>query len=353
MHSGKVRLSLPRPHSNMCDKLILIMKRILTGDRPTGKLHLGHYVGSLKNRLKLQDEYEVYLLVADLHALTTNQHTEETKNNIRDLIIDQLAFGIDAEKVSFCVQSRIPEGQELAIIFSMLVSVDRLNRIPTLKGVVDELGIKHTTLGLLSYPVIQAADILMVKGNLVPVGKDQKSHLELTREIAKEFNRTYGEVFELPESLIPKEVGVLPGINGKAKMSKSLNNAIFLSDDAKTVEQKVMKMYTDPGRIHSTDPGKVEKNPVFIYLDAFSTEGDKKKVEEFKDRYKKGSVGDVEVKKFLVEVLNKFLDPIRKRRSELEKESGLVEKILEEGTKKARQEAIKTLNQVKVAMRLD
>ena len=336
------------------------MKRILTGDRPTGKLHLGHYVGSLENRLKLQDEYEVYLLVADLHALTTNQDTSKTKENTRHLILDQLSVGIDPEKVNFCVQSRIPEGQELATIFSMLVSVGRLNRIPTLKEVKRDLGIKHTTLGLLSYPVIQAADILMVRANLVPVGQDQKSHLELTREIAKEFNRTWGknlsgdvQFFELPESLIPKELGVLPGTDGKAKMSKSLNNAIFLSDNAETVEKKVMKMFTDPKRIHPTDPGKVEGNPVFTYLDAFGSSSDKPKVEEYKRKYEKGDVGDVEVKEFLVSVLNEFLDPIRKRRSELEKQSGLVEKILNEGTKKARQEATKTLDQVKEAMKLD
>ena len=329
------------------------MKRILTGDRPTGKLHLGHYVGSLENRLKLQDEYEVYLLVADLHALTTNQDTSKTKENTRHLILDQLSVGIDPEKVNFCVQSRIPEGQELATIFSMLVSVGRLNRIPTLKEVKRDLGIKHTTLGLLSYPVIQAADILMVRANLVPVGKDQKSHLELTREIAKEFNRTYKEVFELPESLIPKDLGVLPGIDGKAKMSKSLNNAIFLSDNAKTVGQKVMKMYTDPKRIHLTDPGKVGGNPVFTYLDYFSTAMDKKKIEEFKDKYRQGNVGDVEVKKYLTKVLNNFLDPIRQRRYKYEKQSGLIDDLLEKGTKKAREQASETLSQVKKAMGID
>ena len=269
-------------------------KRILTGDRPTGKLHLGHYVGSLKNRLRLQDEYddhrssdsaavfrqpkyEVYLLVADLHALTTNQDTSKMKENIRNLILDQLSVGIDPEKAIFCVQSQIPEGQELFTIFSMLVSKNRLERIPTLKEVVRDLDIKNTTLGLLAYPVLQAADILMVRADLVPVGKDQASHIELTREIAKEFNSTYKKVLPVPESLIPKDLGTLPGIDGKTKMSKSLNNAIFLLDDERAVREKVAKMYTDPTRIHATDPGHVEGNPLFIYLDAFGEESDRAK----------------------------------------------------------------------------
>jgi len=328
-------------------------KRILTGDRPTGKLHLGHYIGSLKNRMELQDKFEVYLLVADLHALTTNTDTSGIKQNIKDLVLDQLSVGIDPKKVTFCVQSQIPEDQELAIILSMLVSKTRLERIPTLKDILRDLKIENPSLGLLSYPVLQAADILMVRGNVVPVGKDQLSHIELTREIAERFNSIYGDVFPIPEPLVPKDIGVLPGVDGKAKMSKSLNNAIFLSDDAKTVDQKVMKMYTDPKRIHPTDPGTVEGNPVFIYLDAFASNSDKSQVTSYKEKYRKGQVGDVEVKKFLAKVLNEFLDPIRKRRSELEKEEGLVEKILEEGTKKARSEAEKTLNSVKSVMKIN
>ena len=327
-------------------------KRILTGDRPTGKLHLGHYVGSLKNRLKLQDEYEVYLLVADLHALTTNQDTSAMKQNIKDLVLDQLAIGIDPKKVSFCLQSKIPEAQELFTIFSMLVGITRLQRIPTLKDVMRDLHIQIPTLGLFSYPVLQASDILMVRAELVPVGKDQESHVELTREIAKEFNSTYGEVFPLPQALIPKGLGTLPGIDGKMKMSKSLNNAIFLSDGENEVEQKVMKMFTDPTRIHPTDPGHVEGNPVFIYLDAFGNEKDKATIAQLKSEYEKGSVGDVEVKKYLVKVLNEFLTPIRNRRKVLEKEVGLVEKILAEGTEKTRKEAAETLRQVKKAMSL-
>ena len=328
-------------------------KRILTGDRPTGKLHLGHYVGSLKNRIELQDKFEVFLLVADLHALTTNTDTSEIKQDIKNLVLDQLSVGIDHEKVTFCVQSRLPEDQELAVILSMFVSKSRIERIPTLKDILRDLKIEKPSLGLLSYPILQAADILMVNANLVPVGKDQASHIELTREIAEKFNATYGKVFEIPESLIPKDIGVLPGIDGKAKMSKSLNNAIYLSDDSKTVEKKVMKMYTDPKRVHSSDPGTIEGNPVFIYLDAFVSDSNKSKVEDYKEKYKKGQVGDVEVKKFLIKILNEFLDPFRKNRAQLEKEEGLVEKILEEGTKKARAEAEKTLNSVKSAMKID
>ena len=327
-------------------------KRILTGDRPTGKLHLGHYVGSLKNRLRLQDKYEVYLLVADLHALTTNQDTSKMKENIRNLVLDQLSVGIDPERAIFCLQSQIPEGQELFTLFSMLVSKNRLERMPTLKEIVRDLKIEYATLGLLAYPVLQAADILMVRADLVPVGKDQASHIELTREIAQKFNTIYKEVLPIPESLIPKDLGTLPGIDGKSKMGKSLNNAIFLSDDEKTVIEKVAKMYTDPTRIHPTDPGHVQGNPLFIYLDAFGEEGDKAKTNEYKDKYRKGEVGDVEVKKFVAELINKFLDPIRKKRAGLEKDAKLVEKILEEGTKKARAEAQQTLKLVKEAMKL-
>jgi len=332
------------------------MKRILTGDRPTGKLHLGHYVGSLKNRLRLQDKYEVYLLVADLHALTTNTDTSQLKQNIKDLVLDQLSVGIDPKKVTFCVQSRLPEAQELAVIFSMLVQKPRLERMPTLKDIVRDLKIENPSLGLLSYPVLMAADILMVKADLVPVGKDQTSHIELTREVAQKFNAVYKKIFPVPEALIPDDFGVLPGIDGKTKMSKSLSNAIFLSDDEYTVRDKVAKMYTDPTRIHPTDPGHVEGNPVFIYLDAFGSTVSpqvRQKVEEYKKRYKDGKVGDVEVKKFLAEVLNKFLDPIRKRRANYQKkEADLVEKILEEGTKRTRAQANETLEQVKTAMDL-
>src|SRR3972149_7604050 len=326
-------------------------KRILTGDRPTGKLHLGHYVGSLKNRIKLQDQYEVFILAADLHSLTTKGDTKDLKENVRNLVLDQLAVGLDPDKVTFCLQSAIPEDPELAIIFSMLISKSRLERVPTLKDLLRDLKIENPSIGLIFYPVLMAADILMVRANVVPVGKDQVSHLEITREIAEKFNSTYGEVFPVPEALIPKDIGTLPGIDGKMKMSKSLNNAIYLSDHAEEVKRKAMSMYTDPTRIKATVPGTVEGNPVFIYHDAFNS--NKTEVEDLKKRYREGKVGDIEVKEKLISALNKFLDPIREARAKYEKEEGLVEKILEEGTKKARAEAIETLNLVKKAMNLN
>lgn len=328
------------------------MKRILTGDRPTGKLHLGHYVGSLKNRLAFQDRYEVFILVADLHSLTTKSDTTDIKENVRGLVLDQLAVGLDPEKVTFCLQSAIPEDPELAIILSMLISKNRLERVPSLKDILHDLKIENPTIGLIFYPVLMAADILMVRANLVPVGKDQISHVEVTREVAEKFNSTYSEIFPLPEALVPKELGTLPGIDGKAKMSKSLDNAIYLSDGPDEVEKKVMKMYTDPGRIKPTDPGKVEGNPVFIYLDQFGTTSDQEQISKFKQQYQKGQVGDVLVKEYLVKVINNFLDPIRQRRQLLLKETGLIERILTEGTLKVRSEAQETLKLVKKSMNL-
>lgn len=330
------------------------MRRILTGDRPTGRLHLGHYVGSLKNRVKLQDEYECFFIIADLHTLTTRpEQTAELGENIRRMVLDYLSAGIDPAKATIYVQSQIPEVCELAVIFSNLVTVPRLERVPTLKDVMRDAQIKTPSLGLLSYPVLQAADIMMVKANLVPVGKDQVSHIELSKEIAEEFNRTYGEVFPIPEALIPKDIGTLPGTDGKIKMSKSAGNVINLSDDSKTVRNKVMGMYTDPKRVHGDEPGDVLDNPVFIYLDAFSqSEKSKSKVEELKERYKKGKVKDVEVKEFLVQVLEEFLQPLRKKRAEFEKQPEIVGRILAEGTAKARAEAQKTLGEVRRAMKL-
>lgn len=331
------------------------MKRILTGDTPTGKLHLGHYVGTLENRVKLQDEYEVFIVLADIHALTTLSETPETIAGFtREVVIDNLAVGLDPDKVSIFVESEVPEIYELAALFSMYVSHNRALRNPTIK---DEIKMKSLgdqfSLGFINYPIYQAADILCVKGDLVPVGVDQIAHLEQTREIAKEFNRIAGhEIFPIPEPLIGR-VGKLVGTDGSPKMSKSLGNVIYLSDPAEVVEKKVMSMYTDPTRIHSTDPGHVENNPVFIYLDAFASESDKSQVSSYKLAYTKGQIGDVEVKKYLVKVLNNFLDPIRRRRAEYEKQPELIEKILKEGTDKARQEAQKTLEEVKKVMKID
>lgn len=328
-------------------------KRILTGDRPTGRLHLGHYVGSLRNRVKLQEEYDCYFIVADLHTLTTRpEKTGELSGHIKDLVLDYLSVGINPEKSTIYLQSEIPEVTELAFIFSNLVTVPRLERLPTLKDVMRDADIKIPSLGLLSYPVLQSADILMVKANLVPVGRDQASHIEVTREIARSFNQMYSETFPVPEALIPDDIGTLPGTDGKAKMSKSAGNVINLSDDSDTVKKKVIGMYTDPKRVHGDEPGEVEGNPVFVYLRAFATEKESKRVKELEDRYKKGTVKDVEVKEFLVEVLVEFLEPIRQRRDKLEKEEGLVEKILKEGTQKAREEARKTLDDVRSTMKL-
>ena len=261
-------------------------KRILTGDRPTGKLHLGHYVGSLKNRIRLQDEYECFFIIADLHTLTTRpERTKELSQNIRDLVLDYLSVGIDPSKSTIYLQSAIPEVAELAVIFGNLITVPRLERLPTLKDVMRDAEIKIPSYGLLGYPVLQAADILMVKANLVPVGRDQASHIEVTREIAREFNRLYGEVFPVPDALIPEDIGTLPGTDGKAKMSKSAGNVINLSDDSDAVRKKVMGMYTDPTRIHGDEPGNVEGNPVFVYLEAFASEkSDKQKTIRYNNK---------------------------------------------------------------------
>jgi len=328
-------------------------KRILTGDRPTGKLHIGHFVGSLKNRVKLQDEYDCFFIVADLHTLTTAPEKEKIlklPENVREMVLDYLSIGIDPEKSTIYIQSQVPEVAYLSLLFSMLVSVPRAQRVPTLKEVMHDLQIKKPSLGLLTYPVLQAADILMVRADLVPVGKDQEAHIEVTREIARKFNSEFGEVFPEPEPLIG-EVPTLVGTDGKAKMSKSLGNCIYLSDDEKTVREKVMAMYTDPSRIHPTDPGHVEGNPVFIYHDAFNP--NKEEVEDLKERYREGRVGDIEVKEKLIEVLNQFLDPIRKKRKEFESQPELVDDILKEGSARAREEGAKTLKLTKQAMGLD
>ena len=326
-------------------------KRILTGDRPTSDaFHLGNYVGTLANRVRLQDEYETFLLLADLHLLTTRtSDLEEVGHNIHELVLDYLSVGIDHEKTTIYLQSLVPEVLELAWIFMSLVSVPRAQRIPTLKEVVRDLKLDTASMALLSYPVLQAADILMVKGNLVPVGKDQLSHIELTREIARRFNDTFVPVFPVPEGLVGL-VPTLPGTDGQAKMGKSLGNAIFLRDDAETVKRKVMSMYTDPKRLRADIPGRVPGNPVFIYHDAFND--DKAEVEDLKARYRKGKVGDVEVKQKLIAALNRFLEPIRERRARFAAQEGLVEEILSQGTARARQECLQTLSEARNAMGL-
>lgn len=330
-----------------------MQNRILTGDRPTGKLHLGHYVGTLKNRVRLQNEYETFIIVADLHTLTTKPEKEnilQIEKNIREFMLDYLACGLDPEKVIFYRQSHVPEVAYLHLLFSMLVSAPRLERMPTLKEVVRDLKIENASLGLLSYPVLQSADILMARANLVPVGRDQESHVELTREIAEKFNRMYGRIFPVPEALIGNESLTLIGTDGQTKMSKSLNNCIYLSDSAEEVKKKIMSMYTDPKRIHGNEPGIVESNPVFIYHDIFNS--NKEEIADLKSRYQKGAVGDVEVKEKLTAAINNFLDPIRKKRAEFEKDPELINQILSAGTAKARAEARETLKLVKEAMGL-
>ena len=325
-------------------------QRILTGDRPTGKLHLGHYVGSLANRVRLQDEYECFFLIADYHALTTAyEDPSQIGENVRELVLDYLAVGIDPEKSTIYLQSLTPEVCELFLLFTMLISVPRLQRVPTLKEVVRDLKLETASLGLLSYPVLQAADIMMVRAHLVPVGKDQASHLEVTRELARRFNELYGEIFPIPETLIG-EVPTLVGTDGQAKMSKSLNNAIMLAEEPGELQRKVMSMYTDPTRLRATDPGHVEGNPVFVYHDAFNSE--KAEVEDLKERYRAGRVGDVEVKRKLIDALERFLLPIRDRRAEYAARPGLIDEIILEGSRRARREAQETVRLAREAMSL-
>lgn len=325
-------------------------KRVLTGDRPTGKLHLGHYVGSLANRVRLQQECEIFLVIADYHALTTGHHKEDiaqVTQNVREIVLDYLSVGIDPERTTIYVQSQVPQVCELQLILAMLATVPQVQRIPTLKETVEAQGIRTPSLGLLSYPVLQAADILLLRAHRVPVGKDQESHVELCREIARRFNRLYGSVFPEPQALI-SDVPILVGTDGHTKMSKSLQNAVYLSDDEDTVRKKVMSMYTDPKRLHATDPGSVEGNPVFIYHDIFNP--NREEVEELKRRYRGGKVGDVEVKERLERALNDFLTPIRERRRFCESRDRLVEDILARGRARAAAEAGETLRLVRRAM---
>ncbi len=327
-------------------------RRILTGDRPTGPLHLGHYVGSLVNRLRMQEECECFFIVADLHTLTTRPEKAaiaEVARNVREIVLDYLAVGIDPERSAIFLQSAVRETYELNLIFEMLVNIPRLERIPSLKEMARAANLDVFPFGLLGYPVLQAADILLPRADLVPVGKDNEAHVEVAREIARRFNHLYGEVFPIPESLIG-DVPTLVGTDGKARMSKSLGNAIYLSDDSAAVSQKVMRMYTDPQRVRSDIPGRVEDNPVFIYHRAFNH--DRAEMADLEDRYRRGAVGDVEVKERLIRALNAFLDPLRERRRAFAGQKGLVEEILEEGTRRARQEAAATMSLVRQAMGL-
>ena len=325
-------------------------KRLLTGDRPTGKLHLGHLVGSINNRVRLQDQYESYFLIADLHMLTTKNSPEaiaQIDQNAHEMVLDQIAAGIDPEKVTFYIQSGIPEIHEMYTLFQSLVTVSRLERLPSLKDMARDAGVEMS-FALLGYPILQAADILCVRGDLVPVGKDNIAHVEITREIARRFNHIYGETLPIPEGMIG-EIPTLVGTDGQAKMSKSLNNTIFLSDQPAEVKKKVMSMYTDPNRISADVPGTVEGNPVFIYHDAFNP--DKVEVEDLKNRYRAGKVGDVEVKEKLTVAINNLLEPMHERRAQYE-ETGLIEEIIYNGTLVAREETQKTLYAMKKAMGL-
>ena len=327
--------------------------RILTGDRPTGPLHLGHYVGTLANRVKLQDTYEVFLLAADYHALTRNSEKDNvvaTVENTRQLVLDYLSVGIDPEKTTIYVQSDVPSVCELHLLFSMLTTVPRLERVPTLKEIMEAEHIEQPSYGLLGYPVLQAADILHVRANLVPVGKDQASHIEVTREIARRFNFQYGsEVFPEPDALIG-DVPTLVGTDNKAKMSKSLGNAILLADDEATVRQKVMNMYTDPTRIRADIPGNPDGNPVFQYHEAFNPNVEE--VEDLKSRYRAGKVGDVEVKKKLNSALQNFLAPIRERRAHYESQPRLIDEILAAGYAKVAPISAETVRMAREAMGL-
>ncbi|MCC5832191.1 MAG: tryptophan--tRNA ligase [Chlamydiales bacterium] len=329
-------------------------KRVLTGDRPTGKLHLGHWVGSIRNRVALQDEYECYFLIADLHTLTTKPQKNEIielRTLVREALLDWLSCGIDPRKSTIYLQSAIPEIYEMNLIFEMLVSINRLTGLPSIKEMARNAHIPEESIpfGLIGYPVLQSADILMPRAHLVPVGKDNESHVELARDIARRFNQYYGEVFPQPEVLL-SETPTLIGIDGKGKMSKSAGNAIYLSDTPKEVEKKVRGMFTDPNRTHANVPGKVEGNPLFIFHDTFNP--NKEEVEEFKRRYREGAIGDVEIKARLAEELNRFLEPMRERRKEYEGEKGAIEKIIYEGTMKMREVAKESVKEMRSAMGL-
>lgn len=342
-------------------------KIILTGERPTGPLHIGHYVGSIRNRVKIQnsgDYDEMYLFAADAQALTDNfDNPKKVRDNVFEVALDNLACGIDPNKVNYFIQSEVPELTELTFYYMNLVTVSRLYRNPTVKEEIKLRGFEESIpAGFFTYPVSQTADITAFKATIVPVGEDQLPMLEQAREIVRKFNNIYGETLVEPKELLPENLNErrLVGIDGNAKMSKSLGNCIYLKDSAEEVRKKVFAMYTDPEHIRVDDPGKVEGNVVFTYLDVFCKEDsfskylpEYKNLEELKEHYRHGGLGDVKIKKFLYEVLEEELKPIRERREELAKNPEYVYQVLREGTRKAREKATETLKEVKKAMLLD
>lgn len=342
-------------------------KVILTGDRPTGRLHVGHYVGSLKERVKLQnsgDYDEIYIMIADAQALTDNaEHPEKVRQNIMNVALDYLACGIDPEKSTIFIQSMIPELTELTFYYMNLVTVSRVQRNPTVKAEIQMRNFEASIpVGFFCYPISQAADITAFRATAVPVGEDQLPMLEQCKEIVHKFNSVYGETLTEPEIVLPSNKACLrlPGIDGKAKMSKSLGNCIYLSDEAEDVRKKIMSMFTDPNHLRVEDPGRVEGNPVFLYLDAFSRPEhfeeflpDYKNLDELKDHYTRGGLGDVKVKKFLNNVMQAELTPIRERRKMWEQRIPEVYEILREGSKAAEAKAAETLRDVKAAMKIN
>lgn len=331
-------------------------KIILTGDRPTGKLHIGHYIGSLKNRVALQESglYESFIMIADQQALTDNaRNPEKIRNSLTEVALDYLAVGIDPSKATIFIQSQIPELNELTMHYLNLVTLSRLERNPTVKQEIKQKNFENSIpAGFLIYPVSQAADITAFKATTVPVGEDQLPMIEQTREIVRSFNSIYGEVLVEPDAVLPSSnAGRLPGTDGKAKMSKSIGNCIYLSDDADTIKKKVMSMYTDPNHIRVEDPGQIEGNTVFTYLDVFAK--DKDAVEEMKEHYKRGGLGDVKVKKYLNEVMQAELEPIRNRRIEFAKDIDAVYDMLKAGSDKARAVAANTLREVREAIGIE
>lgn len=322
---------------------------ILTGDRPTGQLHLGHYVGSLENRVKLQDSHQQFIMIADMQALTDNaDNPEKVRSNVVEVALDYLAVGLDPAKTTMFIQSAITELSELTMYYLNLVTVARLQRNPTVKNEMQQKGFgADVPAGFLMYPVSQAADITAFKAKVVPVGEDQLPVIEQTNEIVRKFNSIYGEVLVEAEGLLSTTTR-LAGLDGKAKMSKSLGNAIYLADDADTLKKKVMSMFTDPDHLRVEDPGKIKGNMVFAYLDVFGQ--DKEHIAELKAHYQRGGLGDVKVKRYLLEILEAKFAPIREKRAELAKDKGAVMTMLKEGSYKAKEVAAATLGEVRRAI---